>query len=124
MACGLCSFQGGVVLKQIFRRWTAVAVLAVSALLLLSPQALAEDGRKIKTQIKPAYPDLANRMHVTGTVKIEVTIAPNGSVTNTKVIGGHPLLVQAALDAVKRWKYEAGPGETTQIVQFDFKGAQ
>lgn len=110
--------------KHTFRRWLAIAVLSGSAVLMLSPRALAEDGRKIKNRVSPAYPDLANRMHVTGTVKIEITIAPNGAVTKTKVIGGHPLLVESAVNAVKKWKYEAGPSETTQIVQFDFKTAQ
>lgn len=110
--------------KHTFRRWLAIAVLGGSAVLMLSPRALAEDGRKAKTRVTPAYPELANRMHVTGSVKIEVTIAPNGTVTKTRVIGGHPLLVESAVDAAKRWKYEAGPSETTQIVQFDFKGAQ
>lgn len=106
--------------------WAALALLAGCAamLVLQPPQARAEDGRKIKTQVKPTYPELANRMHVTGTVKIEITIAPNGAVTKTKVMGGHPLLVEAALDAVKKWKYETAPTETTQVVQFEFKGSQ
>ncbi len=105
-------------------RTLAIAVLAASAAWLVAApvRAAAEDaGRKVKSTVKPAYPELARNMHVTGSVKIEVTIAPNGTVTKTKVMGGHPLLVEAALDAIKKWKYEPAPGETTQVVQFDFK---
>jgi len=53
-------------------------------------------------------------------VKIEVVITPDGRVKSTRVIGGHPLLVQACQDAVKEWKFAAAPEETTQIVEFEF----
>ena len=59
-------------------------------------------------------------MNITGVVKIQVTVATNGSVKNTKLVGGHPLLANAALDALKRWRFEAGPEETTGIVEFKF----
>ncbi len=70
----------------------------------------------------PAYPELARRMNVAGKVKIEVVIAPDGHVLRTRTIGGHPLLVQAAQDAVKEWKFMSAPGESTQVVEFDFRG--
>jgi outer membrane biosynthesis protein TonB len=62
-------------------------------------------------------------MSVTGKVKIEVIIAPDGHVKSTKAIGGHPLLVQACQDAVKEWKFLPAPEESTQIVEFEFTGA-
>jgi TonB family protein len=61
-------------------------------------------------------------MSVIGKVRIEVVIAPDGRVRSTKIVGGHPLLVQACQDAVKEWKFAPGPEETTQIVEFEFKG--
>ena len=70
--------------------------------------------RKVKSKVSPTYPELAKKMAVSGAVKVEITVAPNGSVKNVKVIGGHPLLVDAATDAVKHWKYEAAPEETTE----------
>lgn len=82
-----------------------------------------EGKRKVKTKVSPEYPELAKRMGVTGKVKIEVVITPDGRVKGTRVIGGHPLLVQACQDAVKEWKFLPGPQETTQIVEFDFSGA-
>ncbi len=79
-----------------------------------------EIHRKVTTRVPPAYPELARRMHVTGTVKIMITVAANGSVKNTKVIGGHPVLAEAALDAVKQWHFEASTEESTGIVEFHF----
>jgi TonB family protein len=59
-------------------------------------------------------------MNVTGKVKIEVTISTDGRVTGTKVVGGSPVLVGAALDAIKRWRFEAAPKETSEIIEFSF----
>jgi TonB family protein len=78
----------------------------------------------VKSKVAPAYPELAKRMSVAGKVKIEVEITPDGHVRSTKVVGGHPLLVQACQDAVKEWKFMAANEETTQVVEFDFHGNQ
>ncbi len=58
-----------------------------------------------------------------GRVKIEVVIAPDGHVKSTRVIGGHPLLVNPAVDAMKEWKFVPASEETTQIIEFEFKNA-
>jgi len=96
---------------------------------LLPPKGSAQDEassdvakRKVRTKVAPEYPALAKQMNVTGKVKIETTIAADGHVTNTKVIGGSPLLVNAALDAVKRWRFEPGPKDTTEVIEFEFSG--
>ncbi len=105
---------------QQFRRFLAVGLLALALCAgLVTSAAAQEDGRKIRTKVNPVYPELAKKMNVAGTVKIEVTVGANGLVKNTRVVGGHPLLVNAALDAIKRWKFEPGD-ETTQIVAFNF----
>ena len=91
----------------------AFPILVLLAYLSLAAPASASD-RKVKSKVSPSYPELAKKMQVSGSVKLEVTVAPNGNVKSVKVIGGHPLLVDAASDAVKRWKYEAGPDETTE----------
>jgi len=62
-------------------------------------------------------------MNVTGKVKIEVVVAPDGRVKTTRVVGGHPLLVQTCQDALKEWKFVAASEETTQIVEFEFHGS-
>ncbi|HEV2247449.1 MAG TPA: energy transducer TonB [Terriglobia bacterium] len=54
---------------------------------------------------KPDYPQLAKLARTQGTVRLEALIAADGTVTDLKVVGGHPLLVKAALEAVERWRY-------------------
>lgn len=77
-------------------------------------------NRKAKTKIAPAYPELAKRLKIGGVVKILITVAPNGSVKETKLMGGHPVLAMAALDAVKGWRFEPGPDESAGIIEFRF----
>jgi TonB family protein len=85
------------------------------------PQTQEELTRKTKTKVAPAYPDIARRMSITGTVKVLVVVAPNGNLKSTKVVGGHPLLVNAAMDAIRKWKFEPAPEESTGIVEFKFQ---
>jgi TonB family protein len=77
-------------------------------------------SRKPKTKVAPVYPTLARQMNVTGKVKLEITIAADGHIVSTRTIGGSPLLVGAATDAVKKWHYEPNAKETTEIVEFNF----
>lgn len=108
--------------SRYLRHWLALALL-VAVVVTVAPVPAAfgqEDGRKVKTRVTPVYPELAKRMNVNGTVKIQVTITANGQVKNTTVVGGHPLLVDSALDAVKKWKFESASGETTQTIVFNF----
>jgi protein TonB len=59
-------------------------------------------------------------MSISGVVKVQVVVAPNGAVKSARIVGGHPLLVNAAVDAVKKWKFENAAEETTGIVEFKF----
>jgi TonB family protein len=92
----------------------------------LIPKALAQEAsaetakRKVKTKVVPDFPPLAKQMNVTGKVKIEATISTDGRVTSTKVVGGSPLLVNSALDALKKWRFESAPKESIEIIEFDF----
>jgi len=79
-----------------------------------------ETKRKVKSKTMPSYPELARRMNVSGKVKVEVVIAPDGRVKTTRVVGGHPLLVQTCQDALKEWKFVPASEETTQIVECEF----
>ena len=75
----------------------------------------------METRVAPAYPELAKKMHIRGTVRVEAVVRPNGSVKSTRVLGGNPVLIQSAQDAVTKWKFEAAQGETTEIVQLSFE---
>lgn len=77
-------------------------------------------ARKVKTKVLPEYPELAKEHNTSGKVKIEVTISGAGTVKKTRVIGGSPLLVNAAVDALKKWRFEPGPRDTTEIIEFSF----
>jgi TonB family protein len=83
-------------------------------------QTQGHEDRKVITRVAPLYPALAKRMHVGGVVKLEVVIRPNGSVKSVKVVGGNPVLIEAATAAVQKWKFEPGPEETAEVVQLVF----
>jgi protein TonB len=61
---------------------------------------------KLVNNSRPLYPPLARQARIQGVVKLEGIISKDGSVIELKVISGHPLLIQAALDAVKQWRYQ------------------
>jgi TonB family protein len=101
---------------------TLFAVLFLIGASAVAQQAAVEEGkRKVKYKPDPQYPVLARRLSLSGKVKVEIVVAPDGHVKSTRALGGHPLLVQACLDVIREWKYEPGPAETTEIVDFDFK---
>ncbi len=115
------------------QRWVAslwlglVAATAGAAIICPAPAMAQQESRtdeltrKPKTKVSPVYPELARRMSITGTVRLAVVVAPNGQVKNTKAIGGHPILVNAAMDAMKQWKFEPAPAESTGVVEFRFQ---
>jgi TonB family protein len=78
-----------------------------------------EDSRKIKSSTPPEYPDLARRLNIRGTARVQATIAPDGSVTDVKELGGNPVLVEALIRAVKKWKYE--PASSTSVIEVKFE---
>jgi protein TonB len=61
---------------------------------------------KLINQIKPNYPPLARQTRISGTVRLHAIIGKDGTVQSLTLESGHPLLVQAALDAVKQWRYQ------------------
>src|SRR5208282_4704993 len=104
------------------RFWAVLVVVILAAAVGSAQQnSLEESKRKIKFRNNPQYTDLARKMNLSGKVKIEVVIASDGRVKSSRAIGGHPILVQSCLDAVKDWRFEAASEETTQIIEFEFK---
>jgi TonB family protein len=104
------------------------ALLAVAAIAsvvgiagLRAQDATGEMTRRVKSKVQAVYPELARKMSITGTVKLQVVVAPNGTVREAKVVGGHPVLANAALDAVRKWRFEPAAGESTGIVDFKFE---
>ena len=108
---------------------TATALLAVLTLAVtvgpihLASQQVQNDEivRRAKTKVQPAYPDLARKMNIAGTVKIEVVVSPNGTVKDARVVGGHPVLASAALEAAKKWRFEPASVESSGVIDFKFE---
>lgn len=61
---------------------------------------------KLVSSVMPVYPLSAREANIQGDVVIDTQISPKGSVTSMKVISGPTMLRQAALDALRRWKYQ------------------
>jgi TonB family protein len=79
-----------------------------------------ELARRARNKVQPVYPELARKMNITGTVKIQVTVAPNGTVKDARVVGGHPVLASAALEAARKWRFEPAPSESSGVIDFKF----
>jgi TonB family protein len=112
-------------------RWLGRAVVAGLLVIGLGAASLAplawgeeELVRRTKSKVAPSYPELAQRMKIAGVVRVLVTVSPNGSIKEMKLMGGHPVLGNAALDAVRKWRFTPAPGETTGIVEFRFDPTQ
>jgi TonB family protein len=98
---------------------TASAIFA-AALSLTAPRMSAQESRKALASPTPVYPEVARRLHLAGTVKVQVVIGANGQIKEVKVVGGHPVLVSAVEETLKNWKYAPASGETTTQLQFNF----
>ena len=57
-------------------------------------------------RIEPQYPQMAKIAHIQGDVILAATISKSGVIENLHSVSGHPILVQAAMEAVKQWKYK------------------
>jgi periplasmic protein TonB len=80
-------------------------------------------------KVQPQYPPIARAARISGSVQLQATISKSGAIENLKVISGHPMLIQAALDAVRQWRYkpyllngEPVEVETQVTVNFNMTG--
>jgi TonB family protein len=90
--------------------------------LLLGSLAMGTDQaeRAILKKDLPEYPKIAKDMNLHGAVKLKLWIKPDGTVRRLEYIGGHPLLAEAALKAVKNWKFAVAAKESTELVEVRF----
>jgi TonB family protein len=102
-----------------------IVAVALSAALLAQTSGANSQGdhleRRVVSKVAPFYPEVAKRNRIGGVVRLEVVVRKNGSVKSAKVLGGSPLLVQSATDAICKWRFEPASGETTEVVQFAFQ---
>lgn len=104
-------------------RRVSVRLMQVAALALVVAMAIparAADDRPVKSRVAPVYPEIAKRMKIAGEVKVEATVDASGKVTEVKAISGNHMLAVAAEDAVRKWKFESGAGESKVNVAVNF----
>ena len=95
-------------------------------LLVATSSASAQDSdpsqqtRNVERRVAVVYPDLAKRTNIHGVVKLRATIAPDGSVKSIESVGGNPLLIKAAQEAVTKWKYAPAQHETRELIELRF----
>jgi TonB family protein len=98
---------------------SAAALDGVKALAVGPSQ---NDGaRKLISRVEPEYPVILLGNHIGGTVRVKVAIASNGKVENARLLGGNPVLGEAAIAAVMKWVYTPGhsPTQTEVSIVFD-----
>lgn len=76
--------------------------------------------RRVERTVLPDYPEIAERMKLTGTAQVTALVKRDGTVKEVRIVGGHPLLAAALASAVKQWKYQPGTKETVEVVKFSF----
>jgi TonB family protein len=92
-----------------------VATIAQQA----SPDA-SKAPRKVVHRVEPQYPWDLKRARIGGIVQLDLAISPKGTVDNVDVMGGNPILVQSAVEAVKRWKYAPADYSSRVRVSVEF----
>jgi protein TonB len=93
---------------------------ALALMVALAMPAVAADARVVKSRIPPVYPAIAQRMRITGVVKLSVTVNAEGNVTDVKMISGNRALSEAADEAVRKWRFEPGEGSATVDIAITF----
>ena len=76
--------------------------------------------RKVVQRVVPAYPELARSANIAGTVRLLAIVAPNGSVRSVQALGGNPVLIKAAQDAVTNWKFAPATEESREPIELHF----
>ena len=99
--------------------WLCLFACVVSVPLVSQSEDGAAD-RKVITRVEPRYPPTLERLYIGGVVRLQVDVAANGTVESAQVIGGNPILGQAAIAAVKQWKYAPAKTKTRQTERLEF----
>ena len=106
-------------------RSAAIALALILCAATMDVTSIAQDvqsvpARTIVSTPRPGYPDLARAMRLEGTVKLKVTVTPNGTAKSVETIGGHPLLAKAAEEAVLKWTWARAKDESKELVEVSF----
>ena len=105
------------------RYFVAVALLVFAGLVLAvtgQVQQSSSEARKVVQRVTPQYPNVARRMNLAGTVRLIALVGPDGKVKSVEPMGGSPVLIEAARDAVTKWKYAPAAAESREQIEFHF----
>jgi TonB family protein len=83
-------------------------------------QVLPGGPRAIMFRVTPEYPRLAAAVKIIGAVQLQALVRADGTVRQVRVVGGHPVLAEAAAAAVMKWRFEPEARETTESVRISF----
>lgn len=109
------------------KRLASAATLILCWLLITMTAAAQQpggSGRKLVNRVVPVYPPLARTMNIRGTVRLDATVLANGTVKTVELKGGHPVLAQAAENAIRKWKWEPATRESREPIEFHFDPEQ
>lgn len=104
------------------KRRSQVAVIAL--LVAMAMPALGADARPVKSRVAPTYPEIAKRMRVEGTVKLEAAVDSQGAVTDVKELSGNHTLAVAAREALLKWKFAPAASNTNETIEISFNLGQ
>jgi TonB family protein len=76
--------------------------------------------RKVLSRVDPDYPVALQKLYIGGVVRVEIVVAPSGSVRSLKLLGGSPILGQSSMKAIKQWKYAPSAADETLTVKIEF----
>jgi TonB family protein len=79
-----------------------------------------EPDRKIVHKVMPQYPEMARKVNLAGTVKVVALVAADGKVKAVQPVGGSPILIQAAQDAISQWKFAPASSESKESIELHF----
>lgn len=77
-------------------------------------------SRVITLRVTPQYPRIAVALKLIGAVQLQALVRADGTVKGIRVVGGHPVLAEAAVAAVMKWRFEPAARETTESVRVSF----
>ena len=102
------------------RRLAQIACL-ISVFVIGSGVVSSQDSeRKIVKKVEPEYPSVLRDKGIGGTVRLRVTVKPDGTVKDIQTLGGNAVLVEAATRAVKQWRYAPAEHDATIDVAIHF----
>ena len=106
--------------RKLFSLVRAASCLAVALTFLSAAAVPQENAPKLLKKVIPTYPEILSKMGVSGTVRVKVTIAADGSVKDVEARGGNAIFIDSVAAAVRNWKFVPGDRQRTAEISVSF----